>query len=64
MKEPMEELRNTEKSLKDQLKEVQNWTAPGTDELPSYWLKHLESLDEILRRHLDEMVRTGKLTNG
>lgn len=55
--------------LKDILKGIENWKAPGIDEVQNFWLKQFPSTHEYLTRTFTQLLSGGQhipvwLTNG
>ena len=52
----MTELTITTEMIKNHAKKMQNWTAPGRDEVHGYWIKHLPALHERLATQLNDLL--------
>ena len=44
--------------LKNTVRKLPNWTAPGSDEVQGYWLQNLPSMQERLLRQMKDMIKT------
>ena len=60
-KKPIEDFAITADMVKHQVKKIKNWTAPGKDEVHSYWLKHLTSLHTRITKQLNHLLQTGTI---
>ena len=67
--EKMPDVLITADIIKQQIKKVKNWSAPGVDEVHGFWLKHLISLHSRLsdqynmmlqKRDIEDWMTTGK----
>ena len=47
--------------MRQHLKGMTNWRAPGTDQVHAFWIKNLKSLHERFAHHLQVCVITGQL---
>ena len=54
--------------MRNTLKKMPNWKAPGPDGVQGYWLKNFKSAHESLRLHLSECLESATvpdwMTNG
>ena len=57
----MEDFEITTEMVKHQVKKIKNWTAPGKDEVHSYWLKHCTSLHTGKAKQLNHLLQTGSI---
>ena len=64
-----QEINITTRKVKDQLRKVPNWKAPGPDSVQGYWLKNFRSLHEriaqqlqgcVIQKNVPEWMTTGK----
>ena len=47
--------------MRQHLKGMPNWKAPGPDRVYAFWMKNVKSLNERLAHHLQVCVVTGQL---
>ena len=52
----MKDFTITTEMIKNHAKKMQNWTAPGRDEVHGYWLKHIPMLHERLAIQLNDLL--------
>ena len=51
-----QEINITTRKVKEQLRKVPNWKAPGPDSVQGYWLKNFRSLHERIAQQLQGCV--------
>ena len=51
-----EEIKVPKKMVTDKMKRCRNWNAPGRDKICNYWLKGLESTNELLESVLEQFI--------
>ena len=56
----MEDLIITKGKIKQMVKRMKNWSAPGLDELHAYWLKHLDSMHERMATQMNSFIQSGE----
>ena len=57
----MEDVVITEEMVKKQAKKMENWTAPGKDEVHGFWIKHLTSLHPRIAQQLNQLLETATI---
>ena len=46
------------------IRRMSNWKAPGSDRLHGFWQKKITFLHQVMVKHLDDCIQTGKLLIG
>ena len=54
-----EDIEIEEGMVKEQLKKIPNWKAPGPDGVQGFWIKNLNGLHDRIAEQLNEIIRTG-----
>ena len=54
-----EDIEIDEVKLKEQLKRIPNWKAPGPDGVQGFWIKNLLGIHNRIAEQLNEVIRTG-----
>ncbi len=54
-----EDIEIEEGKVKEQLKKIPNWKAPGPDGVQGFWIKNLNGLHNRIAEQLNEIIRTG-----
>ena len=54
-----EDIEIDEVKLKEQLKRIPNWKAPGPDGVQGFWIKNLLGIHSRIAEQLNEVIRTG-----
>ena len=54
-----EDIEIEEGKVKEQLKKIPNWKAPGPDGVQGFWIKNLNGLHNRIAEQLNEIMRTG-----
>ena len=54
-----ENIRITEKDLKERVRKMKSWRAPGPDMVHGYWLKKLTALHQRLATQMNQLIQTG-----
>ena len=59
-----EDIEIEEGKVKEQLKKIPNWKAPGPDGVHGFWIKNLNGLHNRIAEQLNEIIRTGVVPTG
>ena len=60
-KEEQAEVEITPENIKNILRKMPNWKAPGPDCVQGFWLKNFKSIQEGLRRNLQKCLENGNV---
>ena len=60
-REKQDNINITEENIKEKVRTIPNWKAPGPDGLQGYWLKNLSFLHKNIAENLSECISTGNV---